>query len=154
VIEFVRRAAGPIPPGVVNVITGLGPNAGSSLVAHPDIAKISFTGGIETARHILRAAAENVTPTLMELGGKSALVVCEDADIQAAVEDALTGIFFQNGEVCIAASRLFVHRQVYGEFVDRLVERSNAIVVGDAVDPATQVGPLVSAQHCERVIGR
>jgi acyl-CoA reductase-like NAD-dependent aldehyde dehydrogenase len=154
VVELVRRAADLLPPGVVNVVTGYGPSVGAALVSHPEIAKISFTGGIETARHILRAAAENVTPTLMELGGKSAFVICEDADLEAAVEDALTGIFFQNGEVCIAASRLYVHARIYDAFVERLVERARTIVVGDAVDPRTQVGPLVSQGHYERVLAR
>jgi aldehyde dehydrogenase len=154
VVEFVRRASGIIPPGVVNVVTGLGAGAGSALVSHPEIAKISFTGGVQTARSILRAAAENITPTLMELGGKSALVVCDDADIESAVDDALTGVFFQNGEICLAASRVLVHRDVYDAFVELLVARTGRIAVGDALDPATQVGPLISRQHREQVAAR
>ena len=135
-------------------MTGFGPSVGAALVAHPDIAKISFTGGIETARHILRAAAENVTPTVMELGGKSAFVICPDADLEAAVHDVLTGIYFQNGEVCVAASRLFLHEDIRAAFLDRLLEIAREIRIGDALDPLTEVGPLVSAQHRDRVCGR
>jgi aldehyde dehydrogenase len=152
VVEFARRTADLVPPGVVNVVTGFGPSVGAALVAHPEVAKISFTGGIQTARHILRAAADNVTPTLMELGGKSAFVICDDADLEAALEDALTGIYFQNGEVCIAASRLFLHDSIHDAFVARLCERANAIQIGDALDHGTQLGPLVSAAHRDRVL--
>jgi aldehyde dehydrogenase len=153
VLEFGRRTAADLPPGVLNVVTGLGPSAGAALVSHPRVAKISFTGGIQTARHILRAAAQHVTPTLMELGGKSAMIVCADADPVAAIEDVLTGIYFQNGQVCFAASRLFVHDSLYDEFIGELVERTRAIRIGDALDPETQVGPLISQAHRERVTG-
>jgi aldehyde dehydrogenase len=153
VVEFVRRTEGILPPGVVNVVTG-GPTVGRALVANPDVAKISFTGGLETARAIMRAANDNLTPALLELGGKSAFVICEDAELEPAVHDALSGIFFQNGQVCFAASRLFVHAEIYDHFVERLVEVAGRIRVGDALDPQTQVGPLVSAPHRERVLAR
>ncbi len=154
VVELVRRTADLVPPGVLNVVTGFGPSVGAALVAHPEIAKITFTGGIETARHILRAAAENVTPAIMELGGKSAFVICADADLEAAVHDVLTGIYFQNGEVCVAASRLFLHETIRDEFLDRLLGIARVIRIGDALDPATEVGPLVTAAHRDRVIAR
>ncbi len=154
VVEFVKRTADLVPAGVVNVVTGFGPSVGAALVAHRDVAKISFTGGIETARHILRAAAENVTPTVMELGGKSAFVICADADLDAAVQDVLTGIYFQNGEVCVASSRVFLHEAIRGPFLERLLEIAGAIRLGDALDPATEVGPLVSAGHRDRVCAR
>ncbi len=154
VVEFVRNTADLVPPGVVNVVTGFGPSVGAALVAHPDIAKITFTGGIQTARHILRAAAENVTPTIMELGGKSAFVICADADLEAAVHDVLTGIYFQNGEVCVAASRLFLHESIRGEFLARLLEVARGIRIGDALDPATEIGPLVTSAHRDRVLAR
>ncbi len=154
VVEFVRNTADLVPPGVVNVVTGFGPSVGAALVAHPDIAKITFTGGIQTARHILRAAAENVTPTIMELGGKSAFVICADADLEAAVHDVLTGIYFQNGEVCVAASRLFLHESIREEFLARLLEIARGIRIGDALDPATEVGPLVTSAHRDRVLAR
>ncbi len=154
VVEFVRRTADLVPPGVVNVVTGFGPSVGAALVSHPGIAKITFTGGIDTARHILRAAAENVTATIMELGGKSAFVICADADLEAAVHDVLTGIYFQNGEVCVAASRLFLHETIRDEFLARLLDLARGIRIGDALDPATEVGPLVTAAHRDRVLGR
>jgi aldehyde dehydrogenase len=152
VVEFARRTADVVPPGVLNVVTGFGPSVGAALVSHADIAKISFTGGIATARHILRAAAENLTPAIMELGGKSAFVVCPDADLDAAVSDALTGIFFQNGEVCFAASRLFLHEDVRDEFLERMAAVVERIRVGDALDRETQIGPLVTDAHRGRVL--
>jgi aldehyde dehydrogenase len=153
VVEFGKRTADLLPPGVVNILTGYGPDVGASLVAHPGVDKISFTGGIPTARQILHAAADNVTPTLMELGGKSAFVICADADLDLAVADALTGIAFQNGEVCFAASRLFLHEMIRDEFLERFIEIMRRIRIGDALDDATQVGPLVSSRHRERVLG-
>ena len=153
VVEFARRAEGILPAGAINVVTG-GPAVGAALVGNPDIAKISFTGGVETARAVMRAANENLTPALLELGGKSAFVVCDDAELEPAVHDALSGIFFQNGQVCFAASRLFVHAEIYETFMNRLLEVARRIRIGDALDPETQVGPLVSAPHRDRVLAR
>ncbi|MFB9764489.1 aldehyde dehydrogenase family protein [Nocardioides kongjuensis] len=153
VLEFLRLVADLLPPGVVNVVTGVGPETGAALVGHPDIAKITFTGGPATARAILGAAAQTLTPSLMELGGKSAMIVAEDADLERAVEDALMGIYLANGEACIAASRLLVHEKVHAEFVERFAATARRIRVGDALDPATEVGPLVSARQLELVRG-
>jgi aldehyde dehydrogenase len=153
VVELVRRLGDLVPPGVINVVTGLGPKAGAALVAHPGIAKITFTGGGPTARHIARAAAEHLTPAIFELGGKSAFVVCPDADLDAAVADALSGILAQNGEVCFAASRLFLHADIREPFLERMAATMAAVRIGDALDPATQVGPLVSSAHRDRVLG-
>jgi aldehyde dehydrogenase (NAD+) len=146
-IEFARLTADLLPGGVLNVICGLGPEAGEALVSHPGIAKISFTGGPRTASAILRSAAANLTPSILELGGKSAMVVCDDADLEAAVWDALTGIFLANGEVCFASSRLLLQDGVHDEFVERFRETAERIVVGDAIDHATQMGPLISGAH-------
>ena len=134
-------------------MTGLGPQAGAALVASPGVAKVSFTGGIPTARRILASIAENITPALLELGGKSAFVICEDADLDAAVADAVMGIAFQNGEVCFAASRLFVHESVRAEFLERFAAALAGLRIGDALDDATHVGPLVAQAHLERVHG-
>jgi aldehyde dehydrogenase len=153
VIEFARICDPLLPAGVVNVVAGLGPEAGAALVAHPGVAKITFTGGAATARHIARAAAENLTPAIFELGGKSAFVICPDADLDAAVADALKGILLQNGEVCVAASRLFVHADVHGEFLERMAVAFRSVRIGDATSHETQVGPLVSAPHRDRVLG-
>jgi acyl-CoA reductase-like NAD-dependent aldehyde dehydrogenase len=153
VVEVATLLGDILPPGAVNVVTGFGPEVGAALVAHPGIAKISFTGGGVAARRIMAAAAERLTPSLMELGGKSPMVVCADADLETAVQDALLGIFLANGEVCFASSRLLVHEDVYDEFLDRFAEAAGAIRVGHALDPETQVGPLVTAAHRDRVVG-
>lgn len=153
VVEFARRTAHLLPPGVLNVVTGFGPNAGAALVASPDIDKISFTGGIPTARRILESAAANITPALLELGGKSAFVICDDADLDAAVADAVMGIAFQNGEVCFAASRLFLHDSIHDDFLERFEAALKRLRIGDALDETTHVGPLVSRAHLERVNG-
>ena len=151
VVEFARLANEILPEGVLNVVTGYGPEVGAALVSHPDVAKITFTGGTATARRIMAAAGEALTPTIMELGGKGAMVVFDDADVEAAVQDALLGIFMANGEVCVAASRLLVQAGVHDAFRERFAEVTERIVVGDALDPATQFGPLVTGEHRERV---
>lgn len=151
VVEFGLRTNDILPRGVVNVVTGFGPLAGAALVAHRGIDKISFTGGIPTARHILRAASENVTPALVELGGKSAFIICPDADLDPAVADALMGIVFQNGQVCFAASRLFLHEAIADRFLDRFVDVLGRVRIGDAIHTESQMGPLVSRSHHERV---
>ena len=151
VVELATLLGDILPPGALNVVTGFGPDVGAALVSHPGIAKISFTGGGVAARRIMAAAAEQLTPSLMELGGKSPMVVCADADLETAVQDALLGIFLANGEVCFASSRLLVHEDVYDAFLDRFAEAAAAIRVGHALDPETQVGPLVTAAHRDRV---
>ena len=149
VLAFARMIEDLLPPGVLNVVTGA--QAGQVLVAHPDIDMITFTGGPSTARAILGSAANTITPTLMELGGKSGLIVAADADIDRAVQDAMLGIFLANGEACIAASRLLVHADVYDEFRSRFAEMAARIRIGDAKDPATELGPMVSARQLAMV---
>jgi acyl-CoA reductase-like NAD-dependent aldehyde dehydrogenase len=153
VVEFARAASRVLPPGVLNVVTGLGPEVGAALVGHAGVAKITFTGGPETASRILASAARHRTPSLMELGGKSAFVVCADADLDLVVQDALTGICLANGEACIAASRLLAHEDVHDELVDRFAAALGRVRIGDALDPQTEVGPLVTRQHLDRVRG-
>jgi len=152
VVELATLLGDILPPGAVNVVTGFGPEVGAALVADPGIAKISFTGGGVAARRIMAAAAETLTPSLMELGGKSPMVVCADANRETAVQDALLGIFLANGEVCFASSRLLVHEDIYDAFLDRFVEAAASVRVGHALDPETQVGPLVTAAHRDRVV--
>lgn len=149
VLVFLRMIEDLLPPGVVNVVTGV--EAGKVLVADPDVDMITFTGGPSTARAILTSAAVTITPALMELGGKSGLIVAEDADIDRAVQDAMLGIFLANGEACIAASRLLVHAKVYDEFRDRFAETAARIRIGDAKDPSTELGPMVSARQLAMV---
>lgn len=150
-VEFIRLVQDLFPAGVVNVVTGFGHDVGRALVSHPGIAKVSFTGGTETGRTILGDVARTITPTIMELGGKGSMIVCPDADLDTVTEDVLTGIFAANGEVCFASSRLLVHRSRYAELLERVSARADAIVVGDALDPSTQLGPLVTRAHRDRV---
>ena len=141
-----------IPPGVVNVVPG-GAAAGAALAEHPDVDKVSFTGSVQAGRSIIRASAGNLKRLTLELGGKSPDIVFDDADLAAAVPGAAMGIFANSGQVCSAGSRLFVQRGIYDEFLSALVDFTEGLVVGDALDPATQLGPIVSARQLEQVLG-
>ncbi|MFN2425918.1 MAG: aldehyde dehydrogenase family protein [Candidatus Binatia bacterium] len=142
-----------LPPGVVNVITGFGPTAGAALAEHRDVDKIAFTGSTEVGRIIQRAAAGNLKSVSLELGGKSPNIVFADADLAEAVKGAMTGIFFNQGEVCCAGSRLFVEESAHDEFVSRLAEHAKAIKVGDPLDPSTQMGAQVSEEQFTKILG-
>ena len=141
-----------LPAGVLNVLQGLGPEAGAALVAHPGIRRISFTGSPPTARFIGAAAAANLTPVSFELGGKSPLIVCDDADLELAVATA-AGQYDNAGQVCLAGTRLLVQAAVYDEFATRLRAKISEIRQGDPRDPATHVGPLIHPKHLARVSG-
>jgi acyl-CoA reductase-like NAD-dependent aldehyde dehydrogenase len=154
VLEFVTMIEDLVPPGVLNVVTGDGPSVGAALVGHRDVAKITFTGGTATGRAIMRAAGDALTPSLMELGGKASMIVCPDADLDVAVHDILMGSFFANGEACIASTRILVHVNVRDALAERLAAAATGIRIGDALDAATELGPLVSRPHRERVIAR
>ncbi|PSP82288.1 aldehyde dehydrogenase [Halobacteriales archaeon QS_1_68_17] len=139
------------PPGVLNVVTGYGPEAGAALAGHPDLDGISFTGSVPTGREVGTAAVENITHVHLELGGKSPNVVFPDADLEAALDGTVTGIFATNaGQVCSAGSRLLVHEDVHAEFVDRLAGRAADLTVGPGIEDP-DVGPLVSAEQFEKV---
>jgi aldehyde dehydrogenase (NAD+) len=144
-------AAG-FPPGVLNVVTGLGATAGAALVEHPDVDKVTFTGSPAVGRQILRSAAGNLKRVTLELGGKSANIIFPDADLEAAVKAASAGIFFNSGQVCSAGSRILVHEAVYDEVVERLIVRANAVRVGNPRDRGTAMGPLVSSIQMKRVL--
>ena len=141
-----------VPPGVLNALQGAGTEAGAALVAHPGIRRISFTGSPATARLIGAAAARHLTPVSFELGGKSPLIVCDDADLELAVATA-AGQYDNAGQVCLAGTRLLVHQTVFDEFSARLREKVAAIRLGDPRDPSTQVGPLIHPRHLARVAG-
>jgi aminomuconate-semialdehyde/2-hydroxymuconate-6-semialdehyde dehydrogenase len=141
-----------LPAGVFNVVQGLGPDAGAPLVAHPAVRRISFTGSVPTAQHIAVAAAANVTPVSFELGGKSPLLIFDDADLELAVDLAVEQ-FDNAGQVCLAAVRILVQDGIAGEFRSRFLARASALVQGDSRDEATDIGPLVSHAHLERVDG-
>ncbi|WP_300517492.1 aldehyde dehydrogenase [Aliiroseovarius sp.] len=148
-LEFARLfdKAG-FPPGVLNVITG-GPEVGATLTAHPKVAHVAFTGGPETARHILRNSAENLASTSLELGGKSPFIVFDDADLDSAVNAQVSGIFAASGQSCVAGSRLVVHEGIKDAFLARLSEKAEAVVIGAPGDMATEVGPLCTARQCD-----
>ena len=141
------------PDGVFNVVTGLGPTTGAALVRHPGIDKIAFTGSTQTGQEIMKAAAGTLKKVSLELGGKSPNVVFADADLDAAVKGAVSGIFYGKGEVCTAGSRLFVENNVHDQFMEKLVERSKKLTPGDPFDSKTRLGPLVSKGQMERVLG-
>ncbi|MGW2741004.1 5-carboxymethyl-2-hydroxymuconate semialdehyde dehydrogenase [Streptomyces sp. NPDC001450] len=141
-----------VPAGVVNIVHGIGEEAGQALVDHPDVPLISFTGSTDTGRHIIRSSAQHLKTTSMELGGKSPAVVFADADLDAALDSVVFGVFSLNGERCTAGSRVLVERPVYEEFTRRLAERAAHVRVGLPSDPATEVGALVHPEHYARVL--
>ena len=143
-----------LPDGVFNVVHGFGPGAaGEALTTHADVDAITFTGESATGSAIMAAAAPTQKKLSFEMGGKSANIVCEDADLDAAVAGSLRGIFVNQGEVCLAGSRLLVHRSIHDEFLDRFVAGAESWTVGDPFDPGTQVGPLISPEHLDKVLG-
>jgi len=141
------------PPGVVNILTGIGEVAGAALSVHPDIDKIAFTGSTEVGRKIVRAAAGDLKRVTLELGGKSPMVVLADADVDDVIRGATTGIFFNAGQSCMAGSRLIVHESLHDKVVAAIGARADAIRVGSGFDPQAQIGPVVSQIQFERVSG-
>jgi aldehyde dehydrogenase (NAD+) len=144
------REAG-LPNGAMNVVPG-GPEAGNALVSHPEIDKISFTGGPETARRIQAACAESLTPLILELGGKSANIVFEDADLDRAATAAATTLIRLSGQVCHAPTRLLVQDSVYDRVVERVAEVLDSVAVGLPSDPSSAMGPVISGPACERIM--
>ncbi|MBJ9983906.1 aldehyde dehydrogenase [Acinetobacter sp. S40] len=140
-----------LPPNVVNVVPGTGIVAGEALSSHPLVKKISFTGSTRAGSAILKSASTNITPTLLELGGKNAFVVFDDADFERVIRDALEGGYFNQGESCTASSRMIVQRGIYHRFVEKLAEGVKQLNVGDGMLNETHVGPLVSKAHQQRV---
>jgi phenylacetaldehyde dehydrogenase len=143
-----------VPAGVVNVVPGFGEVAGARLAAHPQVDKVAFTGSTEVGRLIAKASAEsNLKRVSLELGGKSPNIVFADADLSRAVSGAFLGIFFNQGQVCSAGSRMFVQEKVYDQAVDELTRSVGDLQLGPGIDPMTQMGPLVSRGQMERVLG-
>jgi acyl-CoA reductase-like NAD-dependent aldehyde dehydrogenase len=142
-----------LPEGVVNVVTGPGAAVGMALVRHPGVDKIAFTGSTDVGKQIMREAAGSLKRVSLELGGKSPNIVFADADMEAAVKGALTGIFYNKGEVCAAGSRLFVEQRVHDDFMSKLTERVKGLKVGDPMDKSTRMGPVVSKAQMDTVLG-
>ncbi len=141
-----------LPPGVLNIVTGPGRTVGEALVNHPDVDKVTFTGSPGVGRGIMRGAAGNFKRVSLELGGKSANVVFDDADLDAAAKAAAAGIFFNAGQVCSAGSRVLVHERVYDEVVERLTSRAEALRIGDPSDRATTLGPVISEKQMKIIL--
>lgn len=142
-----------LPPGVLNVVTGNGPDAGAPLSASPKVAKVAFTGSVATGKRVHLAAAQNLRPSTLELGGKSALIVFNDADIDKSVEWAMFGSFWTNGQICSATSRLLLQRDIAGRFCSALKARAESIAIGDPLKSGCRMGPLVSAGQYAKVTG-
>jgi acyl-CoA reductase-like NAD-dependent aldehyde dehydrogenase len=142
------------PPGVVNFVPGYGPTAGSAISTHMKVRKIAFTGSTEVGRLILKASAEsNLKQIQLELGGKSPLVIFDDANLDEAVEIASLAVYCNNGQQCDSGSRTFVHEKVYDEFIKRVVEKAKTVKVGDPLQPDTEMGPLINHEQYEKVLG-
>ncbi|TRC89600.1 aldehyde dehydrogenase family protein [Mesorhizobium sp. WSM4303] len=151
-IADIMNEAG-VPAGVVNIVTGIGAEAGAPLAEHLGVDKVVFTGSTATGQSIVRASAGNLKRVSLELGGKSPVIVCADADLDKAVPVAAMSVFANSGQICIAGSRLFVERSIHDEFVARLAAYAQGLRIGDGIDPATEIGPLVSLRQLERVTG-
>ncbi len=142
-----------LPDGVLNIVPGYGPTAGAALAEHMDVDKIAFTGESATGRIIMQAASKNLKRISLELGGKSPNIVFADSDIDNAVAGAMTGIFFNQGEVCCAGSRLFLEKSIHDEFVDKLAKKASVLCVGDPEDSDTQMGAQVSKEQFDKILG-
>ncbi len=140
-----------IPKGVINIITGLGEPCGKALTTHNLVERIAFTGGPETAKHIVKNSAENLSQVSLELGGKSPVVVFDDADQENALNGITAGIFGASGQSCIAGSRLYLHKNIYDEFLDKLVKKAEKIKLGGPMEKGTQMGPLNSFKQLENI---
>jgi phenylacetaldehyde dehydrogenase len=147
--ELIEEAG--FAPGVVNIVTGLGNVVGAAIAAHPDVAKVAFTGSTAVGRLVTAAALGNMKKVSLELGGKSPHIVLPDADPAAVAAAASEGIFFNQGQTCTAGSRLYVHSDIYEDVLSALEQRARGIVVGPGTDPASQMGPLVSAKQLSTV---
>src|SRR5215831_7375728 len=140
------------PPGVVNIVTGYGNEVGEPLITHPDVVKVAFTGGDRTGEHIYQLAARGIKHVTLELGGKSANIVFDDADLEQAVNGVVSGIFAATGQTCIAGSRALVHRPIYDTFVNRLLALAKTAQMGDPLQLSTQVGPITTRPQYEKVL--
>ena len=152
VLRAIQLISTILPPGVINMLSGYGPECGAPLVAHPDVHKVTFTGSVETGKIVYKTAAEKLIPVTLELGGKSPMIVCGDADLDQALAGAIAGMrFTRQGQSCTAASRIFVHDSIHDVFVEKLKEKVNAMKMGDPLDESTDIGTIVSRQQMDRV---
>jgi acyl-CoA reductase-like NAD-dependent aldehyde dehydrogenase len=149
-VEIFHEAG--LPPGVVNLVNGRGHVTGAALVSHPGIDMVGFTGGTVTGRAIAATAGQNLKPIALELGGKSANIIFDTADVERALDGALAGIFSNNGQQCLAGSRILVQRGIVDAFIERFVDRAKKIRIGDPMQATTEIGPLAFKAHMDRVL--
>jgi aldehyde dehydrogenase (NAD+) len=152
VLEFCKLVDDVVPDGVLNVVTGFGEEAGEPLTKHDGVDKLAFTGSTPVGKELARNAADNVTPTTLELGGKSPVIIHEDADIEQAVETCMMAIFFNTGECCAAGSRIFVHENIKDEFLEAFAGAAESLQMGDPLLEETDLGPKVSQEQAERTM--
>jgi len=150
VLRLVELANEVLPPGVINAVCGV--QAGAALSGHRDVTRITFTGATATGRKVLESAAQNLTFATMELGGKNALLVLEDADLDTAIDVGLEGMYYNQGEACTSTARILVHDSIHDEFLERFARATERLVVGDPLDPATDIGPMVDKRQQTRVL--
>jgi aldehyde dehydrogenase (NAD+) len=148
--ELFERAG--FPPGVVNIVTGYGNEVGEPLITHRDVSKVAFTGGDRTGEHVYQLAARGLKRVTLELGGKSANIVFDDADLDEAVKGVVSGIFAATGQTCIAGSRALIHRPIHEKFVEKLLAMAKTARMGNPLDPATQIGPITTRPQYEKVL--
>ncbi|MDP4553025.1 aldehyde dehydrogenase family protein [Alkalihalobacillus macyae] len=141
-----------VPPGVINVVTGSGKEVGEALATHPKVEKIAFTGSTEVGRHIMSLASNTIKNTTLELGGKSPSILLEDADLSLALPGSLFGVFLHSGQLCESGTRLFVPDKIYDQVIDGLKELSEKLVLGNPLDPATDMGPVISETQKESIL--
>jgi acyl-CoA reductase-like NAD-dependent aldehyde dehydrogenase len=149
--ELIMEAG--LPEGVLNIVTGFGPGAGSSIAEHPNVDKVAFTGSTEVGKIILKASAGNLKKVSLELGGKAPNIIFPDADMKQAVPTSMMGVYFNSGQVCCAGTRIFVQRDKYDEVVDQLTAFSKGVTMGDPFNKGTTIGPVVSSEQFDRVKG-
>ena len=141
-----------LPKGVLNILSGFGPSCGGPLVEHKDVKKVSFTGSVETGRTVYKAAAEKLIPVTLELGGKSPMIVMDDADLDKAIAGAVGGMrFTRQGQSCTASSRILVHEKLHDAFVKRLIDKVNALKMGDPLDEETDIGTIINRKQFDKV---
>ncbi|MFM7051452.1 MAG: aldehyde dehydrogenase [Planctomycetota bacterium] len=151
VLGEIARSAG-LPAGVLNIVQGLGPEAGQGIVDHPEVRAVSFTGGTATGRRIAARCGERLVPSSLELGGKNAAIVCEDADLSVALPEIVRSSFLNQGEICLCSSRILVHRSRMKEFTERFADAARGLNVGDPLGAETDLGALISKAHREKVM--
>ncbi|MFJ7724545.1 aldehyde dehydrogenase family protein [Neobacillus sp. NPDC097160] len=152
-MEFAKLLQEVLPKGVVNIVPGYGTEAGQALIDHPDVHKLAFTGSVDVGRLVGKTAGERILPVTLELGGKAPHIVFPDVDIDRAVENATLGYTFFNGQSCILGTRLFIHEDIYDEFVEKLIARAKEVKIGDPTDRSTRVSALINEKQGKSVLG-